>query len=506
MKIESIKDEYWYGGPVKNGTKMPLDGYSEVVIDTSINRTPNQAMPFFVSTKGRYIWKKEGFRISFSGGMIETDDDCFVSEAYGDLKKGYLKAVEKEFPFKGKTPAPELFKSPIYNTWIELTFDQNQKDILTYANGIIDNSMPPGVLMIDDGWSEYYGDWSFHTGRFHDPGDMLNRLHGMGFKVMVWICPFITADSVKFRDALAKDILIKDPNGDPYIVHWWNGFSAVLDMSDPKAVEWLSSQLDELMALGVDGFKFDAGDSFFYEAPNKTYADTTPNEQSECWAKFGERYSFNEFRVTYLAGGAPLLQRLCDKQHSWNTEGIGGLIPDSLLQGITGHPFTCPDMIGGGEYVNFHEALKSRFDEELFVRHCEIASLMPAMQFSAAPYRLLSKENYKRVLDCIELRKSMTDYIMELVEAAGRDGQPVLRYMAYEFPNEGCDRIIDQFMLGDRYIVAPVYEKGARGRYVFLPKGTWLKNGEKIEGTSGKIWFDEDKEPLLIFCRSDRCL
>ncbi|MCR5255220.1 MAG: glycoside hydrolase family 31 protein [Acetatifactor sp.] len=501
MRIECLKDEYWYGGCVKSGTKMPLSSESNFTVDTRINSTPNQAMPFFVSTKGRYIYKKEGFEITFKDGVIEMTDGCFVSEAYGDLKTGYKKAMEKEFPFKEGTPDPELFKNPIYNTWIELTFNQNEADILRYAQGILDNGMPPGVIMIDDGWSEDYGNWTFHTGKFPNPDKMIKKLHGDGFKVMLWVCPFITADTVMFRDALAKDILIKDSTGETYILHWWNGYSAVLDMSNPDAVKWLKDKLDALMEMGVDGFKFDAGDSFFYTEDNVTYKNTTPNEQSEYWSEFGKQYRFNEYRVTYGEGGAPLLQRLCDKQHSWNTEGVGGLIPDSLLQGITGHPFSCPDMIGGGEYVNFHEALKERLDEELFIRHCEIACLMPAMQFSAAPYRLLTKDNFKKIMACVELRSRHIDYIMDLIGEAGKTGEPVIRYMSYEFPNDHAEKVIDQFMLGEKLLVAPVYEKGQKGREVFLPKGKWLRNGEEITGNGEKIWIEQGEDPLILFER-----
>jgi alpha-glucosidase (family GH31 glycosyl hydrolase) len=501
MKFECLKDEYWFGGCVKDGTRMPFSGSSNCSVDTTINRTPNQAMPFFVSTKGRYIYKREGFKITFAGGAIETDDDCYVSRAYGNLKTGYLKAMEKEFPFKEGTPDPELFKNPIYNTWIELLFNQNEKDILKYADGILENHMPPGVLMIDDGWAEYYGNWNFHSGKFPNPADMIQKLHDKGFKVMVWICPFISADTVMFRDALAKDILIKDRSGDAYILRWWNGFSAVLDMSNPKAADWLKSQLDELTRMGVDGFKLDAGDSFFYRDDNVTFGNTTPNEQSRCWSSFGKQYRFNEFRVTYGEGGAALLQRLCDKQHSWTSDGVGGLIQDTLLQGITGHPFSCPDMIGGGEYANFTEALNGRFDEELFVRHAQIAALMPAMQFSAAPYRLLTKESFKKVMDALELREKYIGYIQELVRDAGTSGEPVIRYMAYEFPDEGADQVIDQFMLGDRILVAPVYEKGKSGRYVFIPKGKWLRNGEVIQGQGEKIWIEQGEDPVILFER-----
>ncbi len=501
MKFECLKDEYWFGGCVKDGTKMPLSADSDYTVDTALNRTPNQAMPFFVSTKGRYIYKKEGFKISFKGGSIETDDDCFVSSAYGDLKTGYLKAMEKEFPFKEGTPAPELFRRPIYNTWIELLFDQNEKDILSYAQGILDNGMPPGVIMIDDGWSEYYGNWRFHSGKFPDPKGMIDKLHKLGFKVMLWVCPFVSADTVAFREALGKDLLIKAKDGDAYMVRWWNGFSAVLDMSNPNAVSWLKAQFDELMDLGIDGFKFDAGDSFFYEKENVTFADTSPNEQSKCWSSFGKQYRFNEYRVTFGEGGSSLLERLCDKQHSWTADGVGGLIQDSLLQGITGHPFSCPDMIGGGEYANFTQALNGRFDEELFVRHAQIAALMPAMQFSAAPYRLLSEKNFQRIMDCVRLRQQHTDYIMELVENAGKTGEPVIRYMAYEFPEEKTGEIIDQFMLGNRFLVAPVYEKGKAGREVFIPRGQWLRNGKLIEGGGEKIWVEQGDDPVIIFER-----
>ena len=166
----------------------------------------------------------------------------------------------------------------------------------------------------------------------------------------------------------------------------------------------MKEQLDALQKLGIDGFKFDAGDSIYYRRDNVTYGNVKPDEQCQLWAEFGEQYPFNEYRVTVQAGGYALLQRLCDKEHSWGTEGIASLIPDILLQGITGHPYGCPDMIGGGEYLNFQNMEAGGLDEELFVRHAEIACLMPAMQFSAAPFRVLKKENFEAILRSIQMR------------------------------------------------------------------------------------------------------
>lgn len=102
-------------------------------------------------------------------------------------------------------PAENLFGRIIYNTWIELTYHQNEEDILAYAGRILESRMPPGVLMIDDGWAECYGDWRFHSGKFPHPEQMIEKLHGMGYQVMVWVCPYVSPDSLKYREARIRE-------------------------------------------------------------------------------------------------------------------------------------------------------------------------------------------------------------------------------------------------------------------------------------------------------------
>lgn len=499
MEILQKEKEFWYGGCVKQGMDMPFSATKEKNWDYFYNSTPNPSMPLWVSTRGRSIWRETGFSLKMTDGKLLVPDDVILEKHGNTLKEAYLGAVKHHFPFHKKLPAENLFKKVIYNTWIELTFYQSQKAVLNYAENILKSGMPAGVLMIDDGWSEYYGEWSFHTGKFPDPEKMLDQLHQMGFQVMVWVCPYVSADSVRYREARDLGILVKNPDGKPYIAEWWNGFSAVLDFSNQGAEKWMKSQLEKLRTLGVDGFKFDAGDSIYYREDNQTCGNVTPDEQSRLWAQFGEKYSYNEYRVTFKAGGYALMQRLCDKEHSWGSTGVASLIPDTLLQGITGHPYGCPDMIGGGEYLNFQETSKGRLDEELFVRHCEIACLMPAMQFSAAPYRILSEENFSAIMKSIRTREKYIPYIMELLNRAWESGEPLVRYMTYEFPSEPVEEIIDQFMLGERYLVAPVYEKGKKGRDVYLPKGKWILNERKIKSVGEKLYFDSTPGIPLIF-------
>ncbi|CQR48452.1 Alpha-xylosidase [Paraliobacillus sp. PM-2] len=490
MKIKMLEHEYWYGGYVHEGINQPIGKEDTCKVDLFSNQTPNQAMPLFLSTKGRYLWSSKGFVVTFDNGMIEIKgDDVELGEGKQHLKGAYLSAMAKHFTFNENHLSMELFQNPIYNTWIELTFNQNENDILRYTDDILANGLPAGVLMIDDGWSDYYGKWTFNKEKIPNPEHMIKKLHDKGFHVMLWICPYITPDTVEYRETRDKDLLIKNKDGKPFITEWWNGHSAVLDFSNPDTITWMEKQLDNLERMGINGFKFDGGDSLYYRQDNVTYGDVTPDEQSLLWAKFGEKYTLNEYRVTTKAGGMSLLQRLCDKEHSWGDTGIHALIPNSLLQGITGHPFSCPDMIGGGEYLNFIDCSDGLLDAELFVRHSEIACLMPAMQFSAAPYRILDAEHFEDIRKSVQIRQKYQAIIDELVVHAKETGEPIIRYMTYCFPDEPVEQVIDQFMLGDNILVAPVCEQGAMGREVYLPKGNWKYEEEIINSVGEYRYF-----------------
>ena len=159
------------------------------------------------------------------------------------------------------------------------------------------------------------------------------------------------------------------------------------------------------------------------------------------------------------------------------------------------------DRVGGGEYLNFQNMEHSGLDEELFVRHCEIACLMPAIQFSAAPFRVLTKENFKAIQKSLSVREKYLPYIMKQLEESSCSGEPVIRYMAYEFPEEDLEQVTDQFMLGSRYLVAPVYEKRKTGRGVWIPKGKWIYQEEELISEGEKKYYESEPGVPLIFER-----
>jgi alpha-glucosidase len=254
-------------------------------------------------------------------------------------------------------------------------------------------------------------------------------------------------------------------------IDWWNGFSAVLDFSNPTAVTWFKNRLDFLQhTYGVDGFKFDAGDFNFYPSNTFSKEKITANEHSRLFAEFGLVYSLNEYRACWKMGGQPLVQRLRDKDHNWAD--LQKLVPGMALTGLMGYTFSCPDMIGGGELGSF-QANEKNLDQELIVRSAQCHALMPMMQFSAAPWRVLDSTHLAAVKIAVALRAKFVPLIMQLVKTAALTGEPIVKTMDYVFPNQNFQTNNSQFMLGNNLLVVPMLNKGT-SRTVQLPK---LKKG-----------------------------
>lgn len=443
----------YYGLAVGLGHEQP---WTEVpTVNMSTQDYNNQLSPLLLASDGRYCWQGEW------------------SQAGTTLRDAYMAAMQAHFPFSGLLPDTLFFARPQYNTWIELMYDQNQTDILQYAHAIVDNGFAPGVLMIDDNWQRYYGNFDFKSERFPDPRAMMDELHALGFKVMVWVCPFVSPDSPEARELDSKGYLLRSPNGEMAVLRWWNGASACYDLTNPAAADAFVQTLREAQTkYGIDGFKFDAGDNCCYASTPLAAYDKNASfvDHTESWARIGLHFPVNEFRACWKMGGQPLVQRLGDKDYSWDA--VQQLIPQMLTAGLLGYAYACPDMIGGGQWTGFLNIASDSFDQELIVRSAQVHALMPMMQFSVAPWRVLNQANLAVVREAADLHVQFAPYIMRLAHEATQTGEPIVRSMEYQFPHQGLAACRDQFMLGDRYLVAPMVQPGT-SRTVQLPRGTW---------------------------------
>ena len=220
MSMELLDGECWWGGHSFKGRSMPYSSarpFSDTLID---NNSCNQTSGLLLSSKGRWIWNDEPFAFSFSNGVFKAKDNgrgVFVSGCAAEktLRGAFRDASAKFFPADGKMPDPLLFTAPQWNTWVELTYNQNQRDVLAYAESIVKNGFKPGVLMVDDTWQHAYGVWDFNFKRFPDPKSMCDKLHKMGFKLMLWVCPYVGLDTWEVREELwtRKGAVVSATNG-----------------------------------------------------------------------------------------------------------------------------------------------------------------------------------------------------------------------------------------------------------------------------------------------------
>ena len=471
----------WWGASVGLGHEQPytnLSAFNMLTQDAN-----NQLVPLFLSSEGEYMWSDEAFTFEAVNGEIKPSVPLSAVKAGKTLREAYLAAQTKYFPANGLLPDSLFFTRPQYNTWIELMYNQNQADILRYAHAIVDNGFPAGVLMIDDNWQRYYGNFTFKAERFPNAKAMMDELHALGFKVMVWICPFVSPDSPEFRELAAKGYLLRNPDGGTAILNWWNGYSACYDLTNPEAAAYFVQVLRQAQAeYGIDGFKFDAGDNNCYaSAPYVAYDRSATNvDHTASWARIGLSFPVNEYRACWKLGGQPLVQRLGDKDYSWAA--VQQLIPQMCVAGLLGYAYACPDMVGGGQFTSFLNIDEDKFDQTLIVRSAQVHALMPMMQFSVAPWRILSKENLAIVQRMALLHAQFGPYIMRYARQASTTGEPIVRCMEYQFPHQGFEHVKDQFMLGDKYLVAPIVTSDM-SREVKLPKGTWRdEQGKKYKG------------------------
>ena len=94
------------------------------------------------------------------------------------------------------------------------------------------------------------------------------------------------------------------------------------------------------------------------------------------------------------------------------------------------------------------------------------------------------------------LREALRGYVKRINDEAVLKGTPMMRPMFLQFPDDPeCReaRTESQFMLGDRWLVAPVTEQGAKTWTVYLPvlkndRDGWVYWWKKTRIRSG-IWY-----------------
>jgi alpha-glucosidase len=347
---------------------------------------------------------------------------------------------------------------------------RSSEEFLQLARDYRKKGIPCDTLVLDWLWFNQFGDMEWDESNWKEPEKMLKEIHDMGFHVMQAYHPFIYEDSLKVEEFRKKGFLMDTPAGK----------LPIFDHSNPEAREEWWQQTLKFVKQGIDAYWIDMGE------PRDHWKGTTchigsrehvHNLYSLFWAKGlyeGHRRDlktrvFSLPRTSY-AGiqryGAALWSN--DIESSW--EVLKDQVPAGLGVCMSGLPYWCTD-IGGF-------STDDRFSPELMVRWMEWGVFCPLFRtHGTRPENEAWShgEEANRIFeDYIRLRYRLMPYIYTCARDVTETGKPMMRALFLDFPKDeiACGQKYE-YMFGPSILAAPVLDKDARQREVYLPEGVW---------------------------------
>lgn len=335
-----------------------------------------------------------------------------------------------------------------------------------------------GTGFCPSGWNTANGSFDWNRRVFPDPKQVLDELHHEHFRAVM--------HAVILTDTLEGTVHDR----------------CDLSRFDESEVGcyWDAHRKD--FALGIDGWWPDEGDPLDIRSRlvrNRMYWEgpqiDRPNERPYALHRNG--YAGMQRYASFLWSG--------DVYSTWET--LKTHIPIGLNTAMSGIPYWGTD-IGG--FVPTPE-----FTAELYVRWFQFGAFCPLFRCHGRNWKLrlpwgwntgdpgpieISSYNGAAIPDSsqlhdarvepicrkyLELRYRMLPYLYSTVHESTTMGLPIMRPLWFHFPDDPKSlSCADQYLWGKSVLVAPVVEKGATTRPVYLPAGAWYDfwTGERVEG------------------------
>lgn len=472
--------QQWFPLDTGSFTRCPLETADQNNITTPLWLTSNGAA-LFVDSYGPMCMSMGNGLFSITG---TSNTFSYYILAGKDIPSTYQDWIATDFTHKKAwqpvpLPAPAMFDGPVWSTWAEYLYGIDQSTVLGFAQSITTLGFPHSILEIDDKWQANWGDTAFDPAKFPDPKSMVDQLHAQGFKVSLWVPPFVDNDSQNFNTATEK-YFIQSKTGGPALISWWdtaslpkNKIAGVINFADPGAMAWWQGNLNSLVSDdGIDGFKFDAGEANWFPTDGLTTGYAAPNQYADVYMGIHSGVPAMEFRSGWFNQDQGQIVREYDKDSVWGiNNGLQSVIPQMFAIELTGYPFVLPDMIGGNRYVSYPSS-------ELYDRWVEMNAFMPLMQFSIVPWNSNLGGDPAQTVAIAKtyagIHQSLSAYMISVATSSAQTGMPVVKPLFFDYPSDpNTYTIDDEFLLGDAYLVCPVVTQGAVSRDVYLPSGTW---------------------------------
>jgi alpha-glucosidase len=414
----------------------------------------------------------------------------------------------------GKSPSEvtELFseltgKPPLPPTW-SLGYHQSrwgyqeQSEISDLVQEFRTRNIPLDVVHLDIDYMDEYRSFTFHPGRFPNPGQLSAELKERGVRLVTIIDPGIRfdlhSDYALARDGTRAGHYLRNRDGSPFTSYCWPDAALFTDYCSAEARRWWGELTQILTRQGISGIWIDMNEPAVFSRPfSEGFSTQHPmplalqHAEGAQHAEVHNLYGHLMAKATYegLVDALPedtperpwVLTRsafvgtqryafawMGDNSSWW--EHLAVSLPQLISMGLSGQPFVGVDI--GGFFGNTNA--------ELLERWMEMAVFYPFMRNHTAVGTILQEpwrfgpETEERIRQQIQLRYRLLPYVEELARQAHLSGAPLLRSLFYEFPDDpDCYIYEDQGMFGPWLMFAPITRPGHRQRMVYFPPGTW---------------------------------
>ena len=456
-------------------------------------------VPFFFSNRGYGIFMHTSAPVTCDfGASYIGADRLFMGDETMDyfIFFGEPKDILNEYTeVTGKSPMLPLWT---FGTWMSRITYFSQEEGMEIANQLRKNNIPSDVIHFDTGWFDvdWQCDYEFSKNRFKNPVKMLKQMDEMGFHTCLWQLPYFTPKNRYFQELVDGGMHVKNATGGmPYE-------DAVLDLSNPKTVEWYQGKIAGLIRQGVDVIKCDFGEAapyngFYYSGKGGLYEHNLyPLRYNKALWEVIEREKPNEGVIwarSAWAGSQRYPLHWGGDAATTNT-GLLGDLRGGLSFGLSGFSFWSHDM---GGFV-------TASPEDIYRRWLPFGFLSSHTRAHGAPPTepwLISESFTKAFRESAELKYRLMPYVYAQAKDCTEKGLPMVRALFVEFPNDpGAWLVEDEYMFGEQILVAPLMESGT-SRTCYLPKGKWIdyQNGKVYEGGYQDI--EAGKIPAIILVR-----
>ena len=340
--------------------------------------------------------------------------------------------------------------------------------------------------------------FTWNTSAIPNPKQMIEVFHEHNIKVCPNIKPCILTTHPCYDELADSGAFIKNSDGRVRTDPWWGGLGSSLDFTSPHAYDWWKEQIKaKLLHLGIDAiwndnnefaiFDDDAVGLLFRVGMGRCIHTLLMAKASyEAMVEFGIS---DPFLISRCA--CPGVQRFAqtwtgDNFTSWKTLKYNA--PMGMNLSLSGM-FNYGHDVGG--------FAGPRPEEQLWIRWIQDGIFHP--RFTIHSWNSDGTVNepwmYPNALPIVQrwirFRYALQPYLMHLFCCAHALSEPLVRPLFYDFPDDvnSYDQNFE-WMLGSAMLIAPVHEKDATAREVYLPSSaawwhwsshTWYPGGNFVE-------------------------